>query len=355
MIVRRAIPRVPGGRRALTRIVLGIVVAALLGSLVAEVVAHHADVTIFTLPPNALKPAPAGITAGPDGNLWFTEMGGNAIGRITPSGAVTVFPLPDHGNLPAGNAPVSIITGPDGNLWFTEGGTTHIGRMTPSGALSEYPIPTVQRPAPYAGLAGGSPIGLAAGADGALWFGLGFDFGDAVARMTTAGNVTMYFLADRALNNIQEIASGPDGNLWFTEKASDIIGRITPDGTITEFPLPQTSSGPVGITSGADGNLWFTEHDGNRIGRITPEGTITEFPLPTFGNGPDQITRGLDGNLWFTEVLSDKIGRITPDGTITEYWLFSFQPLEMHGIAGGPDGRVWFTETFPDTIGRLTA
>ena len=27
---------------------------------------------------------PWGITAGPDGNLWFTEAGGGKIGRITP-------------------------------------------------------------------------------------------------------------------------------------------------------------------------------------------------------------------------------------------------------------------------------
>ena len=30
--------------------------------------------------------APNDITAGPDGNLWFTEAGGNRIGRITPAG-----------------------------------------------------------------------------------------------------------------------------------------------------------------------------------------------------------------------------------------------------------------------------
>ncbi len=34
---------------------------------------------------------PHGITAGPDGNLWFTEETGNRIGRITPLGVVTEF------------------------------------------------------------------------------------------------------------------------------------------------------------------------------------------------------------------------------------------------------------------------
>ena len=37
---------------------------------------------------------PQQIAAGADGALWFTEFGGNAIGRITTSGAITKSPLP---------------------------------------------------------------------------------------------------------------------------------------------------------------------------------------------------------------------------------------------------------------------
>jgi hypothetical protein len=37
---------------------------------------------------------PMGITAGPDGNLWFTGAGSDKIGRITTSGAVTEFQIP---------------------------------------------------------------------------------------------------------------------------------------------------------------------------------------------------------------------------------------------------------------------
>jgi virginiamycin B lyase len=53
-----------------------------------------------------------GITAGPDGNLWFCEARGAKIGRITPSGAITEFATPH-------TAPSRITVGPDGNLWFT--------------------------------------------------------------------------------------------------------------------------------------------------------------------------------------------------------------------------------------------
>jgi streptogramin lyase len=66
------------------------------------------------------------------------------------------------------------------------------------------------------------------------------------------------------------MTTGPDGNLWFVEFNGNAIGRITPRGAITEFPLPTGNSGPSSITTGPDGALWFTENDGNRIGRFSP-------------------------------------------------------------------------------------
>src|SRR5260370_10898406 len=58
-----------------------------------------------------------GITAGPDGNLWFTDEG-NKIGRITTAGIVTEFPIPTASSRPSG-----ITAGPDGNVGVTESRT----------------------------------------------------------------------------------------------------------------------------------------------------------------------------------------------------------------------------------------
>src|SRR5437879_7114137 len=76
--------------------------------------------------------APGSITAGPDGNLWFTEEAGNKIGRISPSGAFGEF------SLAAGASPGGIVTGPDGNLWFTEQRATKIGRISTTADLVEF-------------------------------------------------------------------------------------------------------------------------------------------------------------------------------------------------------------------------
>jgi virginiamycin B lyase len=83
-------------------------------------------ITEFPLP--TAGSTPVGITAGPDGNLWFTELTANQIGRITPGGGLTEFPLPTDNSQPAG-----ITAGPDGNLWFTELAVNHMGRITPGG------------------------------------------------------------------------------------------------------------------------------------------------------------------------------------------------------------------------------
>jgi streptogramin lyase len=290
------------------------------------------DITEFPLPnPNS---SPVRITAGPDGNLWFTEFGGNSIGRITPTGTITEFPLPDAASGPAG-----ITAGPDGNVWFTEDAGNRIGRITPTGTITEFPLPAADR----------SPNNIAAGPDGNLWFA---EFGgNSIGRITPTGTVAVFALPNPSSDPF-DIAAGPDGNLWFTEYSGNRIGRITPTGTVTEFPLPNASVAPTGITAGPDGNLWFTESGGDRIGRITPAGTITEFTLPDPISIPSDITAGSDGNLWFTESARDRIGRISPAGTITEFPLPS-SGGGPEGIAAGPDGNIWFTENIGNRIGRI--
>jgi serine/threonine protein kinase/sugar lactone lactonase YvrE len=150
------------------------------------------------------------------------------------------------------------------------------------------------------------------------------------------------------------ITAGPGGNLWFAEYNGNKIGRISPSGTITEFPVPTAGSDPDGITAGPGGNLWFTEYNGNKIGRISPSGTITEFPVPTAKSGPDGITAGPDGNLWFTEYNGNKIGHISPSGTITEFPVPTAKSSPTW-ITAGPGGNLWFAEYSGNKIGRITS
>jgi virginiamycin B lyase len=109
--------------------------------------------TRYALPdPSA---SPQGITVGSDNNLWFTEAGANAIGRMTTTG----LKLPTIA-LPAGAEPEQIVAGPGNTVWFTQAGTDQIGELTTSGVLTELAVPT----------SGAQPFGIAAGPNGTLWF-----------------------------------------------------------------------------------------------------------------------------------------------------------------------------------------
>jgi streptogramin lyase len=281
--------------------------------------------------------SPAGITAGPDGNLWFTENGANQVGKVTPARAVTAYAIPTFNSQPEG-----ITAGPDGNLWFVEHSGNKVGQLTPAGALTEYPLPT----------ANSQPEGITAGPDGNLWF-TEYD-GNKVGKITPAGAVTEYPIPT-ASSRPWGITLGPDGNLWFTEAGASKVGKVTPAGAVTEFSVPTAASAPVGIAAGPDGNLWFVEEFGNKVGRITPGGAVTEYgPLPTANSLPWGITAGPDGNLWFTEVSGNKVGRITPAGALTEYPLPTSNSGPL-GITAGADGNLWFTEQNANKLGKITS
>jgi virginiamycin B lyase len=80
--------------------------------------------TIKEFPIPTANSYPFGITAGPDGNLWFTENFGNKIGRITPGGVIREFPISTANSQPQGIAPF-----PGGNLWFCESNGNKIGEI----------------------------------------------------------------------------------------------------------------------------------------------------------------------------------------------------------------------------------
>jgi virginiamycin B lyase len=142
--------------------------------------------------------------------------------------------------------------------------------------------------------------------------------------------------------------------MWFAQGAN--IAKVTPRGAITSYHVSDGSM-PYGITLGPDGNLWFVDQRKSRVSRITPSGTITQWPTPTPASAPNDIAVGPDGNLWFTESAnagggpSQKVGRITTAGVITEFTMPTAS--ERFGITAGPNTTVWVTEFTTSNIGRI--
>ncbi len=283
-----------------------------------------------------------GITPGPDGNLWFTEETHNAVGRITPGAVITEF----GAGFPAGS-PRGIVTGPDGNLWVAmAGGNGAIARVTKAGEVTEFPA-----------LTAGDPNDIAVGPDGNLWYV--DSAANLIGRITPTGSITEFTDGLSDASEPTGITKGPDGAMWFTEADTGKIGRITTAGVITEFSSGLSGSDePDDIVMGPDKNLWFTlSADPGGIGRITPEGDVTEFSDGlTMNSGPRGIASGPDGALWFTESTAPgRIGRITIEGDITEYSSGLVSILSPWYIAAGPDGNMWFTgNNVPGHVGRIT-
>jgi len=101
------------------------------------------------------------LVQGPDGNLWFTDAGHNAIARMTPSGVITEFPIPT-----ANSGVESIAVSTDGALWFTETTASKVGRIDITGKIYDFTLPT-----PNAGPTAIAPAPpLAPATAGRLWF-----------------------------------------------------------------------------------------------------------------------------------------------------------------------------------------
>lgn len=289
--------------------------------------------------------APTGITAGPDGNIWYTlpAAGDHAyIGKITTGGQITTYYLGFREN------PQQITVGPDGALWYPEDGVNpvhkSIGRISTTGVNTRFQLASDDI----------RLSGITAGPDGNLWFTkhvVGADTIDAIGRMTPGGSVTEFPIPTHSAD-AKIILVGPDNALWFIESGKPPqafqdpykIGRITTSGTITEFPISfeGTTCQPAGFAKGSDGNLWFACGGLNRLGRMTTAGQVTVFP--TVFSEKRAITRGADGALWYIGD-GDRIGRMTTDGAETVYDLLprpqGESGMAWHNLTLGPDNNIW--------------
>lgn len=245
--------------------------------------------------------APGEITAGPPGDrsVWFTEFGANPpkVGRIpVDGGPPQEFALPDGFYGPDG-----ITAGPDGAIWFTLNSAGRIGRITLDGSL-------IQSFGAENGMTGWRPGDITPGPDGRLWFTESEAGKVGAIRPGDPPVIEEYDLPGSDPSGIA--ASG--GSIWFTMHSLDLVGRISTLGQSPDRFGP-TGRGPSGIALGPDGALWFAETEANKIGRMTTTGRVTEFQLPPDPRGPnwpEEIVAGPDGAMWFTEKGVNKIGRI---------------------------------------------
>jgi hypothetical protein len=127
----------------------------------------------------------------------------------------------------------------------------------------------------------------------------------------------------------QDIALGPDGDMWFTSDGqspqpnddatpppsspaynytgpyADLIGSISAGGIVSEYAMPTGSLAhpapavqPEGITAGPDGAMWFTSSDSNEIGRVATGVSPASSHAPSVTNYPEVAAHTCEGARW---------------------------------------------------------
>jgi streptogramin lyase len=295
---------------------------ALLGGLSLALAAGMPSVTAAASTVKAVEyPVPVStgsildLTAGSDGAVWFTEKQAATIGRITPKGAVHLYPLPSPMQGYPPPQVIGITTGSDGALWFASA-APYAGRLTTSGVFSWFPMPQ-------------GSTWVTSGPDGNLWF---LELNGHIARVTTSGVVTD-FPAPPSGNMPTTITTGPDGALWFSESAQ-MIGRITTSGVYTEFPLDHPVESSCVAT--ADGKVWIAEE--GYLTEVSTTGVMKDHPAPTINGVGCLAAKGKQ--MWFT--TSNGVGHMGAGGA---YVTFASPSGDgSYTLCLGPDGHIWSNE-----------
>ncbi len=189
------------------------------------------------------------IASGSDGNAWV--VGYNHIIRVSPAGAIQVYPYPS--GQPNGDG--AIAAGPNGDLWFYDNGTSSIGFISPTtGDIVEYPISPP----------GGTVTSIVAPPDGNLWFNYqdgGGSNPNPIVRMTPTGNFSYFNEPDPSIVPGNG-AVGSGGFVYFSTSGFDaqpgLLRVNTNTGAITYLPSPYGSDSLSGVAAGADGNFWMS-------------------------------------------------------------------------------------------------
>jgi virginiamycin B lyase len=282
-------------------------------------------------------------------NLWFSSSFYAYLGSRSPSGSITAHKLPKQRDNYGWAFAVAFATGRRNQVYFTNYYGENVGKIEAGGHIVEYgPWNT------YAWTAG------LVSTHGRLWVvSTGF-FSSDLMELRFNGRLLKRIPLPGYYCYPTPIAASSDGTLWIGYGANcPAIVRVTESGKATEFPIV-AADGVWNVVTGPDGNIWFTAADGpttnDYVGKITPSGEITEYPLP---NQADGIVLGPDGNWWLTMPFVGKIAVMTLQGDITaEYTLpkaiYGSQPkFQLGKIVLGSDGNLWFPEGYRNKIGEL--
>lgn len=168
---------------------------------------------------------------------------------------------------------------------------------------------------------------------------------DRVASRSVGDQVRRYGV-ETSDANLGRIRTAPDGTMWFTMVDVNKVGRITTQGKITEYALPETTTGTnegtYDLAIASDGTIWVVYDFGRRILGFTVDaaGTPTIVAHSSLGSSPYGEQVAVDpANIPWVSMDFDESGlaRVINGQAV---WLNNAPPCDG-AIAWGSDGAMW--------------
>ncbi len=261
-----------------------------------------------------------GVLVAPDDTIWFAEQYANYIGHYFPTtGRYQTYPLPtltvpDPSNvgktfsLPS--APNDLTLDAQGNVWFTELNADSLGRLnTVSGNIRQYPLSASKNVQTL------DPYGVTVDSQGMVWFTEASN--DHLGRLDPQTGQLSFFMSPGLGANVtlMEVASDGDGTIWATSFSSGLLLSFNSHtGTFTAFYAPFSGSGTgglYGLAVASTGEVWVTVSAENLVARLDVAAKrFVYYRVPTGGSLPLGVVMGGKGTVWFTEAGSDRIGML---------------------------------------------
>jgi virginiamycin B lyase len=263
-----------------------------------------------------------GVEVAADDTIWFAEQYANYIGHYLPTtGQYHIYPLPTltipdpskaGKTLSLPSAPNDLALDSQGNVWFTELNADALGKLdTRTGQVQQYPLSTrksVQTLDPY---------GITVDPQGMVWFTEASN--NHLGRLDPAtGNIRSFTMPGlETRTTLMEIASDPHGIIWATSFTSGLLLSFDPyTSTFTPYnalPGGNGTGGLYGLAIASSSEVWITLTEENTIAWLdVMTHHFVFYQIPTKGSLPLGVVMGAHHTLWFTEAGSDKIGMLRP-------------------------------------------
>ncbi len=270
-------------------------------------------------PPNG-QAGIMGVVVASDDTIWYAEQSANYIGHYDPhKGTYQTYNLPlvklaDHNNknsvLSLPSAPNDLVFDAAGNLWFTEMNADSIGKLdTKTGHITQYLVSTQQTVQKY------NPYGITVDKQGIVWFSEASSSN--LGRLDPATGQMRFFAIPGSTNPLMEVASDAHGLIWATTFNNATLLTFDPQKQIFYSYLAPDADGGIsgiyGLTITPQQEVWVTIPASNVVARFdTNAKRFLYYHIPTSNSIPLGVAYAANHTIWFTESAGDRIGRLMP-------------------------------------------